>query len=286
MSTDGSGGVTERPAGRRQLLQLAAAAGLALPALAACGKAAPANVSKSSSTAKTASTPKVKLLPTTGTPVWPVDPSTAQPTAGWSMYATKGSLVELVTFGADIWGTNDNFSYWAEQAKGDGIWSCRAAKLSKTSTGGWSKMGLMLRQDLHSSAVFVDLVATGTNGVDLQYRGKAGADAGGGPGIDSAGAPPVYLKMEKKGATLTVSDSSDGKTWKNQQVFKFTTAKPDGNGNLPKGTVPQFTDPYYVGLCACSHHPTLQGVAGFDHITGLAKPKYYAVYNHSAKWQW
>lgn len=286
MSTPDSGGVIARPAGRRQLLRVAAVAGLALPALAACGKAAPANVSKSSSTAKTAAKPKVKLLPTTGTPSWPVDPGTAQPTAGWSMYATKGPLLELVTFGSDIWGTNDNFSYWAEQAKGDGVWSCRAAKLSKTSSGGWSKMGWMLRQNLHSSAVFIDLVVTGSNGVDLQYRGKAGADAGSGPSIDSSAAPPVYLKLQKKGPTLTVWDSSDGKTWKHQQVLKFTTAAPDGNGNLPKGTVPQLADPYYVGLCACSHHPTLQGVAGFDHITGLTKPKYTAVYNHAAKWQW
>lgn len=287
---------SEAQVDRRKVMRyaLGAVAGAAaLPVLAACGKAAPANSTTTSSTAP--AKPKVPLLPTTGTPSWPVNVAKAQPTAAWSMYATQGKAsalkLEMVTFGNDMWNANDNFSYYAQQHSGPGTWSCEVAYISPTDS--WSKVGIMVRQSLHSGSNDLYFVTTVGNGASLQYRPQPGG-AQGGPTVDPLAQYPIFLKMAyTPGKQVELWDSTDGKTWKNQTIVPLVALDPKTKKlpkNAPKGAIqdPAFKSPYYVGICACSHNPTLQGYTGVTSLTGfnLAKMSYHAVYQKTAKGNW
>lgn len=81
-----------------------------------------------------------------------------------------------------------------------------------------------------------------------------------------------------------LSDSADGKTWGNTTTVPIVALDPATHkrpAGPPKGAVPAFiTGPYFVGVCACSHNPQVQGYAGFTAFTGLdvTKMQYYAVH--------
>jgi hypothetical protein len=198
------------------------------------------------------------------TPVWPVDVSTAKPTQPWTMYATNGGRVELVTFGSDIWNSYDNCGFYYAEAEGDGVWTCRVGLLSFTKE--WAKAGLMIRASTDSGSTNVDLCLTPVNGVIFQYRPTAHAPQQNGAGIiDPLASAPVYLKLQKQGNVYTAWDSLDGTNWVNEARI---VAKPDIVG--PR---------YLIGLCAtsASYSGTKQGVAGFDRITGFTPTTYVAI---------
>lgn len=269
----------------------AVAGAVAIPALAACGTTKSTTSSSTSTSTSSSTAPSVPLLPATGTPSWPVDVATAQPTAPWSMYATKGTgnsmLLEMVTFGNDMWNNKDNFSFYAQKASGPGEWSVQVAFLSQTDS--WSKAGIMIRQTLDAGSTDYYFVTTVGNGSSLQYRPVADYGAAGGPTVNPLDATPIYLKMQyTPGKQIVMWDSPDGKTWGNQNTVplaagtvnttthQFTLAK-----NAPKNAIPDMiTGSYYVGVCACSHNATLQGYAGFTNWSGFdtTKMSYTAVH--------
>lgn len=275
----------------------AVAGAVALPALAACGTTKATNSSTTSTSTSSSTAPAVKLLPTTGTPSWPVDVATAQPTAPWSMYATKGTgnsmLLEMVTYGRDLWDNHDNFSYFAQQGSGAGEWSVQVAFLSQTDS--WAKAGIMIRQTLDAGSTDYYLVTTVGNGASLQYRPVANYACSGGPTINPLDSTPVYLKMQyTPGKQIVLWDSTDGKTWTNSTTVPLGAGTVDATNhtftmakNAPKGAIPDMlTGTYYVGVCACSHNPSLQGYAGFTNFGGgfnTAKMSYTAVHQGTDK---
>ena len=251
----------EVTATRARLLRLTlagAAAVVAAPLLSACG--GPVAASKTSTSASTSSGKKavkaVKHLPTKGTPKWPVDPSTAQPTAAWSMYATSGTRIEMVAFGRDIWNDHDDCAFYYTPAKGDGTWTAKVA--TQAATNAWAKAGIMLRNATDPGSQMVANVVTPGNGANVQWR-PVKDKACQGKGFDPTAAAPVWLRVQKKGDAYTFSDSMDGKTWKNATTM---TLKGLLNAN------------FLVGLAACSHAPNLQGLTGFNDLS--FKPTHYA----------
>lgn len=285
----------ETPVDRRRIMRyaLGAVAGaVALPVLAACGTTKAANSSATSTSASGSTAPAVKLLPATGTPSWPVDVATAQPTAPWSMYATKGSgssmLLEMVTYGNDMWNDKDNFSYFAQQASGAGEWSAQVAFLSQTDS--WAKAGIMIRQTLDAGSTDYYFVTTVGNGASLQYRPVADYGCSGGPTVNPLDSTPVYLKMQyTPGKQIAMWDSTDGKTWGHQTTVPLGAGTIDSSKHAwvmakgaPKGAIPDMiTGTYYVGVCAASHNPSLQGYAGFTNFGGgldTSKLTYTAVH--------
>lgn len=239
------------------------AAGCSTAAAGASGRAAGTPSAPSAAPAR---------LPATGTPSWPVDVRTAQPTAPWSMYATQGGRVELVTFGADIWLRHDVCGYYYAPASGDGEWSCRVAVQSDTKS--WAKAGLMLRASTQPSSSMLDLVVTPANGLNLNYRQKAGQFAKGFPAVDPMALVPVYLRLRKQGHTYTCWDSPDGVHWHNAVSH---TLSPDVVGSR-----------YLVGLCgsATSYSGTRQGLAGFDRIQGFKPTTYAALIDRHGNRKW
>ncbi len=242
-------------------LALAGAAGvLAAPLLSACG--GPVAAGKSSSAAATSSsskgkkTPAVKHLPAQGTPKWPVDPTTAQPTAGWSMYATSGTRIEMVAFGRDIWNKHDDCGFYYTTATGDGVWTAKVA--TQAATNAWAKSGIMLRNGTDPGSQMVTNVVTPGNGANIQWRPVKDNPCQG-KGLDATASPPVWLRLQKKGDAFTFSDSTDGKTWQHATTMTL------------KGVIGA---KYLVGLAACSHAPNLQGLVGFNDLS--FKPAHYA----------
>lgn len=282
---------------RRRVMRyaLGAVAGaVALPVLAACGTPkTTANSSTASSSSSSAPAPT--LLSKTGTPKWPVNVATAQPTAEWSMYATSGTgdkmLLEMVTFGNDMWSTHDNFSYYCAQAKGAGTYTCQVATLAPTD--GWAKAGIMLRQTTDSDSTDLYFVTSVGNGASLQYRATKTGQAAGGPTVDPLAAYPIWLQMKyTPGKQLDLATSTDGKAWKNQTTVPFVAADPKTKKiptTAPKNAIldPGITDPYYIGVCGCAHNAKLQGLVGFSNLSGFpATMAYKAVYDAPNKNNW
>ncbi len=239
--------------GRRWLL--AAGGGLCLAA--GCGRAAHGAGNGAASKTKVTKTKSVAHLPAKGTPSWPVSVATAQPSAGWSMYATRAGRVQMVTFGRDVWNHHDDCGYFYLPTKGDGVWTARVALLSPTDA--WAKAGLMLRAGTDPGSAMVFCCVTVGNGAGVQWRPAKDQPATSKGMFDPMAVAPVYLSMQRKGDTYQFADSPDGKTWHNHTTLTL------------KGVI---GSSYLAGLAVSSHQATLQGLAGFDRLN--FKPLHYA----------
>ena len=80
--------------------------------------------------------------------------------------------------GGDIWGTSDQFNYASTSMVGDGTMIARVTSLQNSEPGsGWSKAGLMFRNDSTAGSVNVSIVATFGEGVSFQWRPTAGGNS-------------------------------------------------------------------------------------------------------------
>jgi|GEM_PF-535420 len=273
-------------------------AGMHAPGVAAAQAAEKAFPTAGPATAAVKAGPAAKPLPKTGAAQWPVNPTTAQVQAGYSMYATHGTgtgfNLEMVTFGNDIQGNADNFSYFAQQAQGAGTWSVQLGRFA--TTGGWAKAGIMLRQTLDpGSANLFFLSAVNVPGTQLQWRSAANGGTSYSASTDSSGAVlPVYLRVQyTPGKQVVLTTSTDGKTWGHQSTVPLVAADPTTKQlpkNAPSGAIidPGFTSPYYVGVAACAHDTGSQGMAGFTSFTGFdpTKMAYTAIYQTGSPGNW
>jgi ABC-type transport system involved in multi-copper enzyme maturation permease subunit len=74
----------------------------------------------------------------------------------------------------------------------------------------WSKAGIIIKQNLHQGSAYAAMMATGSNGVRMQYNYTG--DIAGLPGNVSAGSPR-WLRLTRSGDTITGYDSADGRHW-------------------------------------------------------------------------
>jgi len=115
----------------------------------------------------------------------------------------------MVSTGADVWGTADQFRYVYQTLSGNG--SIIARVVSQENTGGWAKEGVMIRESLADNAKYAFTFMTPGNGVDFQYRSTTGGSAvhygGVGAGV------PYWVKIARSGTTFTSQISTDGMTW-------------------------------------------------------------------------
>ena len=296
---------------RRRVMRYAlgtVAGAIAVPVLTACGGSA-ANTSSTTSSSASSSSSSVPLpaaLPSSYKATWPLDVSKSQVAVGGSMYVTQNGKLEMASFGNDMWNTADNAAFYGEQVSGDGTWTVEVA--FQANTNEWAKAGLMLRQSLDPTDVSIIFVTTPQHGVVVDMRGVKGKASVGGPTVDAVAATPIFLKMQKKGTQVTLWDSTDGQQWNNQTVLDMidfdpntgkapTPPKASGSASgsasaaapavaIPKNPIPVLKDPFYVGLCACSHDPKLRGLVGFDQITGFKSPTYTSLYEKDKTKNW
>ena len=112
--------------------------------------------------------------------------------------------------GADIWQTNDQFSFMTNSLIGDGAVCTRV--LNQTASDPWSLAGIMIRDGISDGTPEVSLLLTPENGVSFRYRAVAG-----GPTYQAyqAGiAAPQWIRLSRSGDKFAASFSSDGSQWK------------------------------------------------------------------------
>jgi regulation of enolase protein 1 (concanavalin A-like superfamily) len=114
--------------------------------------------------------------------------------------------------GGDIWNAADQFNYVSTPLYSDGTLIARVTSLQNSDPGtGWSKAGLMFRNDTTAGSANVTIVATAGQGVSFQWR----STAGGGSANQQVGGinAPVWLRLVRTGQTYSGSYSMDGINW-------------------------------------------------------------------------
>jgi len=154
--------------------------------------------------------------------------------------------------GADIWGGNDQFNFASTPVSGDGFLITEVTSL--TNTDGWAKSGLMYRDSIGAGSMFVDLVATQSSGIAMQWRNATNGGSGG-VGLGGIAAPtpanPVWLKLVKTGSTYTGSYSANGSSW--TQIGTVSVA---------------FSNTSYLGgLAVTAHNNGLLNTSNFANVT-------------------
>jgi regulation of enolase protein 1 (concanavalin A-like superfamily) len=130
--------------------------------------------------------------------------------AGSASY--NNGLWTVAGSGSDIWNAADQFNLASIPFNGDGSITAKVATLQNTDpASGWSKAGLMFRNDTTAGSVNVTILATAGNGVSLQWRPTAGGQCSysGVGGITA----PVWLQLVRSGGTFTGYYSYDGTNW-------------------------------------------------------------------------
>jgi Glycoside hydrolase family 44 len=114
--------------------------------------------------------------------------------------------------GSDIWNGSDQFNFASTNVAGDVTMIVRVASLQNSDPGsGWSKAGLMFRNDSTGGSANVCIVATAGQGVSFQWRSTAGGSSANSQqsGINA----PVWLKLVRSSASFTGYYSTDGNNW-------------------------------------------------------------------------
>src|SRR5262249_38066269 len=147
--------------------------------------------------------------------------------------------------GADIWGAEDSFQYVYQRLLGDGTIIARVTGEQDTDT--FAKAGIMLRNSLSRSAAHVLLDIRPGGGVEFMQRLPFSSDTtflnGGSMAF------PAWLKLERRGNTVTGFTSGDGVAWSSIGSAQFQT----------------FQD-IFVGLAVTSHDTGTTSTATFDTV--------------------
>ena len=116
--------------------------------------------------------------------------------------------------GSDIWNNSDQFNYASTMVNGDGNIIAKVTSLQNSDTSsGWSKAGIMFRNDSTAGSANVCIVQSYGNGVSFQWRSTAGGSSA---NIAVGGInPPVWLKLVRSSGTFTgyYATNASGTNW-------------------------------------------------------------------------
>jgi len=158
----------------------------------------------------------------------------------------SGATVTVAGAGADVWGTADAFHFAYASLDGDGQLVACVASLAGAER--WTKAGVMIRTSLDPASPYGFMLVSAGKGTAWQYRTASGAPAASAAG--TASAPPRWVRIVRRGGTLTGYESPDGAAW---------TAV--GSATVDLGTSVR------IGLAVTSHDATSPATAAFDHVT-------------------
>ena len=149
--------------------------------------------------------------------------------------------------GADVWGTSDAFRYVYQPVNGDVDVIARVTSIEYIHD--WVKAGVMIRQRLTADSAHAFMMVTPSiKGAPFQRRTVTG---GGSSSTSSgAGTPPLWVKLERRGNTITAYRSADGAAW--TLVGSDTFAMPTNA---------------YVGLAVSGHTTWDLATVTFDNVT-------------------
>ncbi|HRS72274.1 MAG TPA: hypothetical protein P5175_10540 [Anaerohalosphaeraceae bacterium] len=164
-------------------------------------------------------------------------------------YLDITDAVSISGSGADIWAAADQFHYAWQSQTGDLTLTARV--LSQTNTNAWAKSGVMIRESSAANSRYVGLYITPSNGVSMQYRDAAGANA-----IDFARTAgltaPRWLRLVRSGNTFIGYQSVDGINW-------IQVGSSGVSISMPAAVL--------TGLVVCSHNNSVLNTTTFDNIS-------------------
>ena len=109
----------------------------------------------------------------------------------------------------EVGGTADQFHFVYQPVTGDVDVRARVASIQAVQA--WSKAGVMVRETLAPDAVMGMMFISATSGSAFHQRLSTGAARVSTTG--TAVAAPYWVRLERRGTTLTASQSADGTTW-------------------------------------------------------------------------
>ncbi len=196
-------------------------------------------------------------------------PASAALPAGWSsrdIGTTGGSAGEtggtwtVSGDGADIWGSSDAFYFAYLPLSGDGQITARVVSRG-TGSDTWAKGGVMIRETLAPGSKHAMMAVTGGDGGGLCFQNR---QATGGRSYSSAGyptaTPPYWVRLTRKGDTITAYSSADGVNWVQQPDSTGTAGTPN------PVTIPMAAD-VFAGLFVTSHEAGTVRTYTFDQVS-------------------
>jgi len=156
--------------------------------------------------------------------------------------------------GTDIWNSADQFRFACKRLTGNGAIIAKVESVGNTDP--WAKGGVMIRESLDPGARFAAVYATPGNGVRYQARllaaGAATSDTSVATPEQIALKTPVWVKIERTGASFSCFYSTDGVKW---------TAMPwNPQAVNMSGTI-------YIGLAVTSHNANAATTAEFSNVS-------------------
>ena len=148
--------------------------------------------------------------------------------------------------GQDIWNTFDQFRFTYQQARGDVDIVARVDSVEDVDP--WTKAGVMIRGSLNPASAHASMIVSAGKGVAFQRRPSDGA-----PSLHTAAggrAAPWWVRLSRRGSTITAFQSADGSAWSAVGTQHLT---------LP--------DPFYVGLAVTSHDAYRAASAGISGVS-------------------
>ena len=130
--------------------------------------------------------------------------------AGSASYTNGGWTVS--GGGADIWGTADQFNFASQTFNCDGAITAKVTSMQNSDPGtGWSKAGVMFRNDTTVGAVNAFMAVTAGQGVTFQIRSAANAST---TGTTVSGiTAPVWVEVVRSSDQFSGYYSYDGTHW-------------------------------------------------------------------------
>ena len=147
--------------------------------------------------------------------------------------------------GDDIWNNSDAFHFVFVPISGDFHLLARVTSLGYADY--WSKAGLMLRNDLTSSAAETFMLINAGALTGFQWRSSAGASSNWTQG-PSAGFP-YWVRLTRTGTNVVGDVSPDGLNWTNVGSVQ-----------------PEIGNTAYVGLAVTAHNNSTSTTATFDNV--------------------
>ena len=143
-------------------------------------------------------------------PGW-TDVDIGSPTDAGSATDNNG-LWTVAGGGADIWNEADQFNFASENVTGDGSIMAEVLTVQNTDPGsGWSKAGVMFRNDTSAGAVNAAVVVTPGNGVSFQWRNTVDGSSS---YINVTGlTAPIWVALTRSGSNYSAFYSASGQNW-------------------------------------------------------------------------
>ena len=143
-------------------------------------------------------------------PSW-TDADVGSPSQVGSAVYSNGSWT-VAGGGSDIWNNSDQFNFVSQAFDGDGSLIAQVLSIQNSDPGtGWSKAGVMFRNDNSAGSINATVVITAGNGVAFQWRLSTGA-ATTSANISGLTAP-IWVKLTRAGNNFSGYYSVDGQTW-------------------------------------------------------------------------